>query len=62
MRVSGVQVPDGFVLKEGAVGYLCVDEYFATGPGYMYVHVVGAVDVLPMVHTKTRTWRQLQHW
>jgi hypothetical protein len=55
MRVSGVQVPDGFVLKEGAVGYLRVDVYFATGPGYMYVHVVGAVDVLLMVHTKTRT-------
>jgi cytochrome b subunit of formate dehydrogenase len=48
--LSGVQVPNGFVLEEGAVGYLCVEVYFATRYMHMYVGVVSAIDVLPMLH------------
>jgi hypothetical protein len=46
MRVSVVQVLDGFILEEGAVGYLCVEVYFATGRSHMYVNLAGAVGVL----------------
>jgi hypothetical protein len=55
MRVSGVQVLDGFILEEGAVGYMCVEVYLATGRIYMYVciQVVGTDGVLPMLHTQT---------
>jgi hypothetical protein len=63
MRVTGVlsdaglgcQVLDGFILEEGAVGYLCVEVYFATSCSYVYlcIQVVGADGVLPMLHTQT---------
>jgi hypothetical protein len=54
MRVSGVQVLDGFILEEGAVGYLCVEVCFAADPNYMFVYVVGVVDGLPMLHVHTQ--------
>jgi hypothetical protein len=55
MRVTGVQVLDGFILEEGAIGYMCVEVYFATGRIYMYVciQVVGTDGVLPMLHAQT---------
>jgi hypothetical protein len=57
MRVSGVQVLDGFILEEGAVGYLCVDVYFATGRSYVCIEVV--VEML-MVFCRCyiRRWRK----
>jgi hypothetical protein len=41
-------------LKEGAVGYLCVEVCFAADPNYMFVYVVGVVDGLPMLHVHTQ--------
>jgi hypothetical protein len=54
MRVTGVlsdagvgcQVLDDFIVEEGAVGYLCVEVYFATGRSYVCTQVVVEVPMM----------------